>query len=89
MRKKAGDRFVATRINGMYWMYFGDTNIYAAVSTDLISWSPLIDEEDGDPDRYNFTRVVRPREGRYDSRLCEPGKFNSKCLLVNCRLFAG
>jgi len=48
-------------INGKYWMYFGDTNIWIAHSTDLINWTAI--EEP----------VLRPREGMFDSRLVEPG----------------
>ena len=29
---------VAQRINGVYWMYWGDQNIWAATSDDLIHW---------------------------------------------------
>lgn len=67
-----GERFVAERINGFYWMYFGDTNAFIATSSDLISWSPLT-SPDGDPDKYNLTMVLRPRPGYFDSRLNEPG----------------
>jgi predicted GH43/DUF377 family glycosyl hydrolase len=57
---KAG-AIVPQQINGRYWMYFGDTNIWAAWSDDLINWTP-IDEP-----------VMRPREGMFDSGLVEPG----------------
>ena len=33
-----GDRLIATKIQGKYWMYWGEGLIYAAVSDDLISW---------------------------------------------------
>ena len=48
-------------IDGRYWMYFGDTNIWAAHSPDGIQWTPV--EEP----------VMRPRDGHFDSRLVEPG----------------
>ncbi|MGI9173808.1 MAG: glycoside hydrolase family 130 protein [Rhodothermales bacterium] len=48
-------------VDGRYWMYFGDTNLWAAHSEDLIHWTPL--EEP----------VLRPRPGSFDSRLVEPG----------------
>ena len=50
-----------TPIDGQYWMYFGDTNIWAATSTDLLTWT-VIEEP-----------VLRPRPGSFDSRLVEPG----------------
>ena len=48
-------------VDGRYWMYFGDTNLWAAHSEDLIHWTPL--EEP----------VLRPRPDAFDSRLVEPG----------------
>ena len=48
-------------IDGRYWMYFGDTNIWAAHSDDLITWTVV------EPP------VLRPRPGHFDSRLVEPG----------------
>lgn len=48
-------------VSGKYWMYFGDTNIWAARSEDLIHWTAI--EEP----------VLKPREGYFDSRLVEPG----------------
>ncbi|HEX2609074.1 MAG TPA: hypothetical protein VHK91_16945, partial [Flavisolibacter sp.] len=32
-------RIVATKVGGKYWMYWGDVNIYAATSDDLIHWT--------------------------------------------------
>lgn len=52
---------LTTPVNGQYWMYFGDTNLWAATSTDLINWT-VIEEP-----------VLRPRPGFFDSRLVEPG----------------
>ena len=57
---KAG-AVIPEKINGRYWMYFGDTNIWAAWSDDMINWTPI--EEP----------VMRPREGMFDSGLIEPG----------------
>ncbi len=52
---------LATPIDGKYWMYFGDTNLWAAYSTDRVHWTAV--EEP----------VLRPRPGRFDGRLVEPG----------------
>ena len=57
---KAG-AIVPQKINDKYWMYYGDTNIWAATSEDLITWTPI--EEP----------VMKPREGMFDSGLIEPG----------------
>jgi predicted GH43/DUF377 family glycosyl hydrolase len=34
-------KIIATKVNGKYWMYWGDQNIWAATSTDLINWEPV------------------------------------------------
>jgi predicted GH43/DUF377 family glycosyl hydrolase len=49
------------KVNGKWWMYFGDTNIWIAHSDNLINWTAL--EEP----------VLIPREGSFDSRLVESG----------------
>jgi predicted GH43/DUF377 family glycosyl hydrolase len=54
---------IPEKINGRYWMYFGDTNIWLANSKDLIHWK--CDKEKD--------VVLRPREGYFDERLVEPG----------------
>ncbi len=43
-------RLVAARIDGRYWMYWGEGIVYAATSDDLIRWTPV--ETDSCPDRY-------------------------------------
>jgi len=44
------DRLVAARVDGKFWMYWGEGVIYAATSDDLIHWTPL--EIETAPDRY-------------------------------------
>ncbi|MEQ8683697.1 MAG: glycoside hydrolase family 130 protein [Imperialibacter sp.] len=70
--KRDGDKFVATKINGKYWMYWGDTNIYLAWSDDLINWTPVADEAAGVTD-YKLKPIFGPRPGKFDSDLVEPG----------------
>jgi beta-1,2-mannosidase len=67
LSRLVGDRIVATRINGKYWMYFGVPTIRIATSDDLIHWTPL---EDADS---NAITVLGPRPGYFDSWLVEPG----------------
>ena len=67
--RQKGDRIVAARINGKYWMYWGDTDIYAATSDDLIRWAP-VEQEGG-----RLQSVLRPRAGKFDSELVEPGPY--------------
>ena len=65
--KKIGNRLVATKVKGKYWMYWGDREIYAAISDNLIDWQPL-EDEDGKL-RYLFS----PRKRKFDSALVEAG----------------
>ncbi len=43
-------RLVAAKIDGRYWMYWGEGTLYAATSEDLIRWTPV--EIDSAPDKY-------------------------------------
>jgi predicted GH43/DUF377 family glycosyl hydrolase len=60
----------AKKINGKFWMYFGDTNLYMAHSEDLMHWKVLESEEDK-----KMVAVLQPRAGYFDSRLVEPGPY--------------
>lgn len=62
------NKMVAKKINGKYWMYFGDTDLFIATSANLIQWTPLLDEESGE-----LMKVMSPRKGYFDSRLVESG----------------
>jgi predicted GH43/DUF377 family glycosyl hydrolase len=77
--KREGEKIIATKINGKYWMYWGDSNIYAASSDDLINWTP-VPETDPAKKQYDtinhyeaFKIVVAPRKGKFDSNLVESG----------------
>lgn len=52
---------MAKLINGKYWMYFGDTNLFIATSDDLINWSPLENETE------ELQSVLLTRTGMFDS----------------------
>lgn len=68
--EQIGNRIVAKKINGKYWMYFGDTNLFMATSEDLINWEVAENEESG-----KRISVLHPRMGYFDSRLVEPGPY--------------
>jgi len=59
--------FVAAKLGGEYWMYWGDTSIFVAHSQDLIRWEVL---RDGDG---RAVEVLQPRAGYFDSDLVESG----------------
>jgi len=63
-------KIVAARINGLYWMYFGDTDLFMASSGDLIHWEVAENSESG-----KMISVLHPRPGYFDSRLVEPGPY--------------
>jgi predicted GH43/DUF377 family glycosyl hydrolase len=65
-----GAKIVAKKINGLYYMYYGDTDLFLATSKDLRHWDVLENAE-------NFVRlsVLKPRAGYFDSRLVEPGPY--------------
>lgn len=65
--KQSGDRLIAQKINGKYWMYWGDTRIFICTSDDLVHWSP-IENEKGE-----LQVLFGPRKKKFDSDLVEPG----------------
>lgn len=68
--KQTGNKIQAVKINGKYWMYFGDTDLFMASSDDLIHWEIAENEESK-----KMISVLHPRPGYFDSRLVEPGPF--------------
>ncbi len=62
-----GDRLVAAKVNGKFWMYYNVPHVQIATSDDLINWTPL---EDADG---NALKVLSPRAGYFDSWLVEAG----------------
>jgi len=68
--KQTGEKMIAEKINGKYWMYFGDTDLFMAYSDDLIHWTPCENEEN-----QQLIKVLHARPGYFDSRLVEPGPY--------------
>jgi predicted GH43/DUF377 family glycosyl hydrolase len=68
--RQEGNRIIATKIKGKYWMYFGDNDLYMAYSDDLIHWNVAENNESK-----KMISVLHPRAGYYDSRLVEPGPY--------------
>lgn len=68
--RREGNRIIASRIDGKYWMYFGDTDLFMAYSDDGKHWMPAVNEENG-----QLISVLHPRPGSFDSRLVEPGPY--------------
>jgi predicted GH43/DUF377 family glycosyl hydrolase len=71
--RRNGSRMVAHKINGRYWMYWGDQpDLRIATSPDLLHWTPM---EGNSPVGSNFRAVAQSRPGKHDARLIEPGPF--------------
>ncbi|HEV2482151.1 MAG TPA: glycoside hydrolase family 130 protein [Puia sp.] len=75
-------RIIATRVAGKYWMYWGDQNIWAATSDDLLQWTPVEMAPGEQPpiplrgQAVNMPRlkiVVATRSKHFDSDLVESG----------------
>lgn len=64
---------VAAKIDGRFWMYFGDTDIFLASSEDLVHWEACENAESK-----KIVSVLHPRMGYHDSRLVEPGPYALK-----------
>jgi predicted GH43/DUF377 family glycosyl hydrolase len=60
-------RLVAKKIDGKYWMYWGETFVNLAFSEDGKQWTPLLDPQE------ELLRVFEPTSGAFDSHLTEPG----------------
>ena len=65
--EQQGDALIAKKINGKYWMYWGELFVNVAWSDDLINWIPLLDT-DGE-----LMHAMDTRPGYFDSFLTEPG----------------
>lgn len=60
-------RLIAAKINGKYWMYWGEGAIHLATSTDAIHWTP-VEDASGNP-----IELLKPRPGHFDSSFPETG----------------
>lgn len=75
-------KIIATKINGKYWMYWGDQNIWAATSDDLVHWTPVEMATGEKPpialrgqaiNMPDLKIVVGTRNKKFDSDLVESG----------------
>lgn len=60
-------RQVVAKLNGRYFMYWGEHKVYAATSDDLINWTPVVDKKG------ELISVMQPRRKHFDSALTECG----------------
>ncbi len=65
--RREGNTLVGARIQGKYWMYWGDTSMFMATSDDMVHWTPM-ESKPG-----TLKEVLTPRKNYFDSQLVEPG----------------
>ena len=58
---------VLTKIDGKYFMYWGEYVVHAATSDNLTDWYPVLDENN------ELLKIARPRNGYFDSQMTECG----------------
>lgn len=61
------DKQVIAKVNGKYFMYWGETHVYGATSANLVDWTPLVDEKG------ELKILASTRPGYFDSDLTECG----------------
>jgi predicted GH43/DUF377 family glycosyl hydrolase len=62
-----GDKQVIAKVNGKYWMYWGELHVFAATSSNLVDWAPVVD------DKGELKQLISPRKNYFDSDLTECG----------------
>jgi predicted GH43/DUF377 family glycosyl hydrolase len=65
--RPGGARPIAAKVNGKFWMYWGEGTVHLATSDDLVHWAP-VEDADGKP-----VEVLHPRAGHFDSSFPEVG----------------
>lgn len=65
--KISDGKLVIEKINGRYFMYWGEEAVYAAYSDNLTDWEPVLDENN------ELKVLASPRDGYFDSQLTECG----------------
>ncbi len=66
--KDGASRIVAARVNGKFWMYWGEGALHVATSPDLIHWTPVEDTKTHVP-----IEVLQRRPKHFDSGFPEVG----------------
>jgi len=67
LTEMSGDKQIITKVNGKYWMYWGEHHVYAATSSNLVDWEPVLNKNG------KLKELISPRKGFFDSDLTECG----------------
>lgn len=67
LTKVKGGKLVIDKVDGKYFMYWGEYAVHAATSDNLTDWYPVLDENN------ELLKIARPRNGYFDSQMTECG----------------
>lgn len=67
LTKVKDGRLVIDKVDGKYFMYWGEYAVHAAVSENLVDWYPVLDE------KRQLKKLALPRKGYFDSQMTECG----------------
>ena len=67
LTKVVNGKQVIIKINGKYWLYWGEHHVYAATSANLVDWAPVVNKKG------ELKELISPRNGYFDSDLTECG----------------
>lgn len=67
LTKVKKDKLVIDKVDGKYFMYWGEYAVHAATSDNLIDWYPVLD------DNNELKTIAKPRKGYFDCQMTECG----------------
>ena len=67
LTKVKGGKLVIDKVEGKYFMYWGEYAVHAAISDNLTDWYPVLDANN------ELLKIARPRNGYFDSQMTECG----------------
>ncbi|NDV64122.1 glycoside hydrolase family 130 protein [Bacteroides sp. 224] len=67
LTKMKKDKLVIDKVDGKYFMYWGEYAVHAATSDNLTDWYPVLDEKN------ELKKLVTPRKGHFDCIMTECG----------------
>ena len=67
LTKVRGGKLVIDKVDGKYFMYWGEYAVHAATSDNLTDWYPVLDENN------ELLKIAKPRNGYFDSQMTECG----------------
>lgn len=82
--RQEGDHFYPVKLKETYWMYWGESDIYAATSDDLIHWTPVEFLADGaDPSLPSASTIPAARITMKLQESCFPSSAPESATMMN------